>query len=312
MDIESITRRLKLRELNVFLAVAKHGSMAKAAGQLAITQPVVSKSIADLEKTLGLRLFDRDTRGVKLTPYGLALLQRSRALFNDLRTSVTELQYLSDPAAGELRIGSSEAVAAGMLPAILNRLSRQYPRLVFDVTLGGDMAELPHHDLRQRNIDLIIGRLPPTLPEDIEATTLYNETLLILGGTANPLTRRRKVDLSELVDQFWCGPSFDNFPWSLMADAFRAKGFEIPRRVIRTRSIVVRNGLLASGRFLTVLPHSVLHFAGRDLGLKKVPLDLSVVNFPAGIVTLKGRTLNPAAQVFIDCAREIAKSFATA
>jgi DNA-binding transcriptional LysR family regulator len=310
MDTESITRRLKLRELNVFLAVAKHGSMAKAAGQLAITQPVVSKSIADLEKTLGLRLFDRDTRGVELTPYGRALLERSRALFNDLRTSVTELQYLSDPTAGELRIGSSEAVAAGMLPAILNRLSRQYPRLVFDVTLGGDMAELPHHDLRHRNIDLIIGRLPPTLPEDLEATTLHNETLLILAGSANPLTRRRKVTLSELVDQLWCGPSFDNFPWSLMADAFRARGFDIPRRVIRTRSIVVRNGLLASGRFLTVLPHSVLHFAGRDLGLKKVPLDLPVAKYPAGIVTLKGRTLNPAAQLFIDCAREVAEPFA--
>ena len=172
------------------------------------------------------------------------------------------------------------------------------------------MAELPHHDLRQRNIDLIIGRLPPTLPEDLEATTLHNETLLILAGSANPLTRRRKVTLSELADQLWCGPSFDIFPWSLMGDAFRAKGFEIPRRVIRTRSIVVRNRLVASGRFLTVLPHSVLHFAGRDLGLKRVPLDLPLAKYPAGIVTLKARTLNPAAQVFIDCAREIAKSFA--
>lgn len=311
MDTEAITRRLKLRELNVFLAVAKHGSMAKAAGQLAITQPVVSKSIADLEKTLGLRLFDRDTRGVELTPYGRALLERSRALFNDLRTSVTELQYLSDPTAGELRIGSSEAVAAGMLPPILTRLSRQYPRLIFDVTLGRDMTELPHHDLRQRNIDLIIGRLPPTLPDDLEATTLHQETLLILAGSANPLTRRRKVALSELEDQLWCGASFDNFPWSLMADAFRAGGFEIPRRVIRTRSIVVRNGLLASGRFLTVLPQSVLHFAGRNLGLKRVPVDLPVAYYPAGIVTLKGRTLNPAAQVFIDCAQQIAKPFAT-
>src|SRR5262249_51340723 len=117
---EHIRRRLKLRQLDVLIAVAQSGNMAKAARQLAISQPVVSKTIADLENILGIRLFDRTRRGVEPTLYGRALLKRSVALVNDLRTGVTELEFLSDPTAGELRIGSSEALAAGMLGAVID------------------------------------------------------------------------------------------------------------------------------------------------------------------------------------------------
>src|SRR5580704_10515920 len=143
---EHISRRLKLRQLEVLIAVAQLGNMAKAAEQLAITQPVVSKTISDLESTLGVRLFDRNRRGVEPTIYGRALLKRSVVVFNDLRTSVTELTFLSDPTAGELRIGSSEAVAAGMLGVIIDRLSRRHPRLTFEVTLGGGLTDLQYRE----------------------------------------------------------------------------------------------------------------------------------------------------------------------
>jgi DNA-binding transcriptional LysR family regulator len=83
---EQISRRLKLRQLEVLIAVGQLGNMAKAAEQLAISQPVVSKTIADLENTLGVRLFDRNQRGVEPTLYGRALVKRSVAVFNDLRT----------------------------------------------------------------------------------------------------------------------------------------------------------------------------------------------------------------------------------
>ena len=114
-QITQTGRRLKLRQLEVLIAVAQAGNMARAAGQLAITQPVISKTIADLESVVGMRLFDRNRRGVELTLYGRALFDRSVAIFNDLKTGIAELETLSDPTAGELRIGSSDAVAAGMM-----------------------------------------------------------------------------------------------------------------------------------------------------------------------------------------------------
>ena len=197
-----------------------------------------------------------------------------------------------------------------MLGVIIDRLSRRHPRLAFEVTLGGDMADLPHRALRDRAIDLIIGRLPGQIPIDMEAITLYDDKLSIVAAAQNPLTRRRKVKLAELLEELWCGPSFDDFPWSLVAAAFRAEGLPVPRNVVRVRDILARDGLLATGRFLTILPRTVLHFSAKRLSLKPVPVALEIPTFPVGIVTLKNRTLNPVAQVFIECAREIAKPLA--
>src|SRR6266436_1765775 len=131
-----ISRRLKLRHLNALTAVAQWGNMAKAAEHLAISQPAVSKAIADLENILGVRLLDRRPQGVELTLYGRALLKRSIAIFNDLRTSLNELAFLEDPTAGELRIGTTEPMAAGLTGAIVDRLSRQYPKIAFRVAIG--------------------------------------------------------------------------------------------------------------------------------------------------------------------------------
>ncbi|HET7850520.1 MAG TPA: LysR family transcriptional regulator [Pseudolabrys sp.] len=310
MQPAQVSRRLKLRQLDTLLAVAQSGSMAKAAESLSVTQPVVSKSIADLEATLGVRLFDRTTQGVEPTLYGRALVERSVAIFNDLRTSVTELQFLSDSTAGELRIGSSETLSVGMLGVILDRLSRSYPRLSFGVVLGGGSTNpLPLDDLRARNIDLIIGRLPNATPEDIETISLYEDISRVVAGANNQFTRRRRVQISELINEPWCGTPFDSFPFSVVADACRAAGLPVPHQVVMARSLGIRNSLLASGRFLTVYPTSVLHFAGKDLSLKRVPINLPSKPYPIGIVTLKNRTLNPAARRFIDCAREVAADF---
>jgi DNA-binding transcriptional LysR family regulator len=125
--IDRVGRRLKLRDLHILLAVVQSRSMAKAASELAISQPAVSKAIADMEHALGLRLLDRTRQGIEPTMYGRALIRRGLAVFDELRQGVKELEFLADPTAGELRIGSQESIAAGLLPAIIDRFSRQYP-----------------------------------------------------------------------------------------------------------------------------------------------------------------------------------------
>src|SRR5215510_6097973 len=97
---DRIGRRLKLRELHILLAVAERGSMARAADDLAVSQPVVSKTIADLERTLGVRLLDRSRHGVEPTLYGQALLKRSTAAFDELRQGIKDIEFLAEPTAG--------------------------------------------------------------------------------------------------------------------------------------------------------------------------------------------------------------------
>ena len=109
---ERIGRRLRLRDLHILMSVARCGGMGKAAAELAVSQPAISKAIADMEHTFGVRLLDRTAQGVEPTLYGRALLKWGAAVFDDLRQGVKEIEFLADPAAGELRIGP--AAGAGL------------------------------------------------------------------------------------------------------------------------------------------------------------------------------------------------------
>src|SRR5579872_7160102 len=130
---ERTARRLKLRDLHVFKTAVRLGSMGKAAGELAVSQPAISKAITDLEYVLGVRLLDRSRQGVEPTGYGIALLKSSAVVFDNLRQGVEEIDFLADPTAGELRIGTTEVMTGGLIPVVVDRLSRQYPRMIFNV-----------------------------------------------------------------------------------------------------------------------------------------------------------------------------------
>src|SRR4051812_45932306 len=121
---DRIGKRLKLRDLHILLAVAKLGSMGKAAAELAVSQPAISKAIADAEHAVGLRLLDRGPRGIEPTIYGRALLKCSTAVFDELRQGVKELEFLADPGAGEIRFGCTETMAAGFASAVSDRVAR--------------------------------------------------------------------------------------------------------------------------------------------------------------------------------------------
>jgi DNA-binding transcriptional LysR family regulator len=162
-----IGRRLRLRDLHVFFAVVEAGSMAKAAAYLRIKQPSVSKAIGDLETTLGVRLFDRSSHGVEPTIYGDALLKSGVAAFDDLRQGIRNIEFLSDPTKGEVRIGCVASVAATIVPAVTKRFVRQNPGTVVHV----DEAVLPAQlaGLRDRKFDFTVARLARPLTEIVLA-----------------------------------------------------------------------------------------------------------------------------------------------
>jgi DNA-binding transcriptional LysR family regulator len=301
---ELIDHRIKLQHLKVVMAVAEWGSMAKGAKHLAITQPVVSKVIADLEDMLGVRLFDRSSQGVEATPYGRALLKRSIAIFDDLKTSVDEIKFMADPTSGELRIGSTEPLLAGPAAAVMERLWRQYPRINFRV-VEADSATLLSRDLPERRIELaIVPLLGDSVSEELETTILFRDHLRVVVGMKSRWASRRKVTLAELIDEPWCvAPSFIG---SLIADAFRASGLKMPRTAVAATNAHLLFQLLESGRFVGHFGDRLLHFYTTRFALKRLPIELPIQPFAVAIVTLKNRTTSPVAQLFIDCAREVA------
>src|SRR5277367_2523927 len=193
---DQVDQRLKLRELRILLAVVKAGSMAKGAAELAISQPNVSKAIADLERAFGVRLLDRSPTGVEPTMYGLALTKRGTAVFDELRHAVKDVAFLTDPTSGELRLGCTD-FAAGAVGVAIDRMSRQYPRITFEV-MAADAATL-QRELRGRNIELFVGILENTLgTEDFDTEILYDDPLIVVADAQHPLVRRRSIELTEL------------------------------------------------------------------------------------------------------------------
>lgn len=304
---DRISRRLKLRDLRLLLAVAEWGTMAKAAARLNLTQSGVSKAIGELEHVLGVRLFDRSAQGVEPTLYGRALLKGGVAVFDELRRSVDEIEHLTDPAAGELRIGCTEPMSWGIVPTAIDRLVRQHPRAAFQVTQADPVA-LRYRELPERRIEVAIGRIAGPIPDDdVDVEVLYQERVYVVAGAQSPWARRRTIKLADLVDEPWTLPTPESYPRSLLADAFEAAGLPAPRVNVVAFSISLHAALLASGRFLCVLPHSLIEFAAK-LPLKILPVKLPLRPGPVGIMTLKNRTASPLARRFIDTARQIARA----
>jgi DNA-binding transcriptional LysR family regulator len=304
---ERIGRRLKLRDLHILLAVVQCRSMAKAASQLAISQPAVSKAIADLEYTLGLRLLDRSRNGIEPTIYGRALTERGVTIFDELKQGVKELEFLADPTAGDLRIGSSEAMAAGLLPAIIERFSQLYPRVSLNIAQAL-FATMQYRELRERSIDLLFGRIFTPFPEDeLAVDVLFDDRVVVVAGAQSRWARSRRVLLADLINEPWILPPAESVPGLMAVEFFRASGLELPQAPLTTLSMHLCCKLVASGRFLATLPTSILRFGGKNLALKVLPVKLPIQPRPVGIVRLKNRTPNPVAQLFIDCAREVAK-----
>jgi DNA-binding transcriptional LysR family regulator len=307
---DRVSHRLKLRDLRLLLAVVEWGSMAKAAAHLNLTQSGVSKAIAELEHTFGVRLFDRTAQGAEPTLYGRTLIKGSAAVFDELRQSVNSIEHLADPTSGELRVGCTEPMSWGIVPTVIDRLVQRHPRLSFHVAQS-DPNSLRYRDLPARKIELAIGRIIGPVPDDdVDAEILYDEKAFVVAGTQSRWAGRRKIRLAELADEPWTLPTPDSFARSLLEETFRASGLPPPRINVVSYSIPLHNALLANGHFLCVLPRSLLQFSAKLISFKVLPVELPVRPGPVGIITLKNRTRSPVAQLFIEHAREVAKPLA--
>ena len=313
--IDRVAHRLKLRDLRLLDAVVRARSMARAAAQLNLTQPAVSKAVSELEHTLGVRLLDRSRQGIEPTPHGRALLRRGTTIFDELRQGVSELESLSDPTAGEVRIATTEPIAAGILPVVIGRLCRRYPRLSIYVTqspIAMLQQSVPQYaDLRERKVDLVFGPVVRRVADDdLTTEILFGENMHVVAHARHPCQRRSRIALADLTDQPWCLPPLDSLLGLRCMEAFRSSGLDLPRRTVTSVSMQLQMGLVTTQSYLTMHPSSLVRFAGPRFAVKALPIKLAVEPRLIGIITLKNRTISPAAQLFVQAVREAAKPMA--
>ena len=301
-------RRLRLRDVDILMAVIQTGSMGKAASALNMSQPAVSKSIAYLEHTLGVRLLDRSRQGVEPTPYGRALIKRGVAVFDELRQGVQDIASLSDPTVGEVRIGGSEHTISAIYSPVIHRLLVRYPRMSFHVIVG-DLRSLSQA-LDARHIDLVVSRMYTPASEEHSVEVLFQDPLVVVTGPNNPLTRRRKIEFAELLDEPWTMQPRENSFGSFAMDAIRASGFAPPRLTVATTSSNLRGEMLATGRYLTMVPRYWVMLPRKNPSLRILRVEFPNTRLDVGIITLKNRSLSRATELFIDDMRALTKPLA--
>ena len=139
--------------------------MAGAATHLGMSQPSVSEAMRSLEDALGVRLLDRSHRGIDATIYARALLKRADVVFDELRQGIRDMEFLANPSVGNVTIGCPESLAAGFVPAVVDSLSRQYPNIAVHV-VSAQPGEQEFRELRERSVDLLLGRLFRLVTDD--------------------------------------------------------------------------------------------------------------------------------------------------
>jgi DNA-binding transcriptional LysR family regulator len=228
--------------------------------------------------------------------------------FHELRQGLKDIESLLDPTSGEIRVGCPEGLAAGFVPAVIDRLCRVHPRVVVHVVTAQTGTQ-QFRELRERDVDIMLGRVfRPPADEDIDVEILGADRLFVVASSQNSFARRRKLSLRELMEEPWILFPTDNVVGSFFADAFRHENLPLPPKQVITFSLDVRMHLLATGRYLTMLSGLVLQHNAERWSLTRLPIDLGRPGAPLAIFTLKNRTISPIAQAFIEHVKSLAQS----
>ena len=229
-----------------------------------------------------------------------------------MRQGFKRIEFLADPTSGELAVGCPEIIQAGVLPAITEHFLRQHPRVQLRV-IHADTALMQFDQLRKHNVELLIGRMPrPFVEDDLVSEPLFDEPFAAVAGKDSRWARRRQIELAELAGEAWVLPPPDSVPGGLIAEIFREHGLKPPRAGILTLSIQLTTTMVATGKFVGLLPGSVARFSAKRAGLKILPLKVPTVLGSVDVITVKNRTPSPLAQQFIRSARAVAKSISDA
>lgn len=261
-----LARYGRLRQLQLLLALQQCGSIVRAAAQLDMSQSAATQALAELERVLGLQLFERHARGIRSTPAGQALIDAARGMLSELEDATQTLAAIRLGASGALRLGAIPSAAHAILASLLTRFYARYPQVHVDVKEAEGPRLLPL--LISGGLDAVFCRQPPQLPEPFVFEPLLADEAVFVVATRHPLASSRQVPLTALADARWVLPTSniavrDIFERVVLAQLPQAQWFPVA-----TVSLPVLQGLLSQPQALALVPRSIVSGLGpaRDAG----------------------------------------------
>lgn len=295
--IPQLLNRMRMRQVALILAIGEHGTLRKASSELGMTQPAATKMIQELESALGQRLFERVGRGQKLTPAGNSVLGYFRGMRGSIESMTRELAELQLGSSGRVSVGSIMAPSPNLLTQAIIALKKAYPLLSVDVTL--DTSDRLFDMLREGLLDVAIGRIRDEHWADYVFTPLENEALAVVAGTHHPLSGKKTVKFSALLDYPWILQPTGSPMREVLEQEFRMQQAPTPRGLIETSSILTTTNLIAETDMIGVLPLSIATSYAKHGLLKILPCLIQHKMEAFGAITRKDRPLSEAAQFFL-------------
>lgn len=300
-----IRTSFKPRHWQLLVALDDIRHLGKVAASINVSQPAISKALGELERGLGLRLFERTARGVIPTTYGQCLIRHARAMQSELAQARDELQGLVSGASGSIRVGVLATAALELLPRALAELKAKQPGVFVLVREGIVETLLP--ELWLGNLDLIVGRLPQEGAQGLGEKILMEEGVSVVTGRHHPLVRRKRLRWSDLKEYPWVLPPVNTLLREPLERLFQDHALTMPVNRIETLSVHVIRAYLHHTNAIAALATDVSSYY-ESLGLLAVlPLDLPKLVRPVGIIWNRRRPVSPSAQALMQCLEAVAR-----
>ncbi|TYR80810.1 LysR family transcriptional regulator [Priestia megaterium] len=292
---------MELRQLRYFMEVAKREHVSEAADYLHVAQSAISRQIANLEAELGVSLFQREGRNVKLTSIGKLFLEHTETAMKAIDYAKEQIDEYLDPERGTIKIGFPTSLASHLLPTIISAFKEQHPNVAFHLRQGSYKFLI--ESVKKRDINIALLGPVPVDDHDIEGHILFTENILALVPSNHPLAERNNLRLRDLRKE-----NFVLFPkgfvlHKIVVDACKQAGF-IPNISSEGEDLDAIKGLVSAGMGITLLPESTFSETTPRF-TTKIPVHTPEVKRTVGMIIPRNRNLAPSDKIFY----EFVKSF---
>jgi DNA-binding transcriptional LysR family regulator len=290
---------VKLHQFRDVVAIAERGSLRAAARHLGLAQPALTRSVHELERELGVPLFERQARGMVLTPMGEVFVHRANAVLGEVRRARDEVEQLQGGVRGSVAAGLSSVPHIAMVPHALRPFRARYPKVRLNLIEGPYPAL--EAGLRDGSIDFYIGPRPEAVAPGLADEKLFDNFLTILGRKGHPLAKARS--LADLADAEWATTSVTHKAEEELGDLFSRHHLPPPRLTLQSHSALTLIVSLAYSDLLAMVPIQWTDFPLTAQALAPIDVKELLPAPPIVLVRRAGLPLTPAAEFFADLMR---------
>lgn len=297
--------RLKLRHLVLVDILTTQGSVIGAAKVLHVTQPVVTRSLQDLEHLLGVQLFERGPKGITPTEFGTAFTGHARAVIAQLGEAARHVGELASGDRGSVVVGTHLAGSNLLIPRAIAAVKAVHPTLT--VTVREAPSDLLLSDLESGRVDVVVGRLTGTSSEGYVRKALYQEVIRVVVGAHHPFAGSASCDISDLAPFPWILPGPETVLRRELETYFMENGFELPPNRVETTSFLTMRQLLLHTDTVAAMPELI---AKEDPRITRLPVPLGRIGHTVGLTLRSSRRHGPATEAMLVALRATARDLA--